>query len=780
MRLHLKLCDTYAISSPKEFKFWKLLIRAKKAQNIKSYWDVAKLYEETLNEARKINNPFAIAASAVCIGRFWKGKRFDDLSRFYFSEASIGLNQWGAYAAAERLKTKVHLNRSHPMEEMGHSSNSSLLRFEPTNYRSLLKSFYALSQTMEKKELLQTLMQTILENATASEAVMIIKEEETFYTSARIYFENGKINLDHIKLHETPFLPLHLITHAIETKHKVIQNSPAESGRFQHDDYFRTHHPASSIAIPIVIEGSVWGVLYLENEEVSTPLDSDTLQTLRLLLTQAMIIYKNTLLYERLKSNEEKLNKAQEISHVGSWQYDSVTDEILWSAETYRIFELEPFSISIDNSWFFDHSHPDDVELIQNAVERAFSGERFYEVTHRILTAKGNIRIVHQRAEVYWEDEHQKFSGTIQDITESKQTEEMIDRLSQVVNQTPLSTIITDSKGVIEYANGYASKLTGYFNHELIGKTMRLFKSSIHPQDFYDDLWSTINTKRSFWRGTIINRMKNGDLRDCASTIFPIINEQNKIVNFVTIQDDVTERNMKDRLLLMQTRQAQMGEMLSMIAHQWRQPLAIISALMNHQKINIILKGSSIEDITESFDAMEIQVQHLSRTITDFKDFFKPDKQTAKTKSSLIVSKTLQLIEHTLMNKNINIEVSHSHDSEYQTYENELIQVMLNFIKNAQDAFEEKGVENPLIVIRSNQCEGFVIISIEDNAGGIAPEIIETLFLPYTSTKKENGTGLGLYMSKMIIEEHCYGSIDVEHIAEGVRFNLSFPLQYSS
>ncbi len=775
----LELCDAYAVSSPKEFKFWKLLIRAKRAKGIKQYWDIAKLFDAALNEARKMNNPFAIAASAMCIGRFWKAKHFEDLSRFYLSEAAMGLNQWGAYAMAEKLKAKAQLNPSHSIEDSGHSSNSSLLRAEPTNYRSLLKSFYALSQTMEKKELLETLMQTILENATASRAVLILKEEEDFYTSASIYFDSGKIQFNRIALSETPFVPIHLILHAIETKRKVVQYSPAESGKFQYENYFKEYKPASSIAIPTLIEGSVRGVLYLENEEVSTPLDTDTLQTLRLLLTQAMIIYKNSLLYETLKSNEEKLNKAQQISHVGSWQYDGMHNEIIWSAETYRIYELEPYSLEIDKEWFFSHIHPDDIDIIQDAVEKVFSGERFYDITYRILTAKGNIRIVHQRAEVFWEDERQHFSGTIQDITEFKRREEMIDRLSQVVNQTPLSTMITDAEGMIQYVNAHASKLTGYFAHELIGQKMSLFHSGIHPQKFYEDLWSTISVKRSFWRGTMINRMKNGELRDCASTIFPIINEQNAIVNFVTIQDDVTERNMKDRLFLMQTRQAQMGEMLSMIAHQWRQPLAIMSALISRQKINMMLDRSSIEEIAKSFDEMEIQVQHLSQTITDFKDFFKPDKQMVITKSSVIFKKTLELVEHTLMNKNIQVTIHTLRDDEYHTYENEIIQVVLNLIKNAQDAFEEKVVKNPLIVIRTDQDNGYVTMDIEDNAGGVAPEIINTLFSPYTSTKKEKGTGLGLYMSKTIIEEHCHGSINAINTENGVRFSIRFPMQRS-
>ena len=140
----------------------------------------------------------------------------------------------------------------------------------------------------------------------------------------------------------------------------------------------------------------------------------------------------------------------------------------------------------------------DDIPLIQEATEKAFSAERYYDVTHRILTDKGNIRYVHQRAEVYWENECQKFAGTIQDITDLKRSQEMIDRLSQVVNQTPLSTIITDRDGVIEYVNNQTLKLTGYFSHELIGQKMNLFNSGRQPESFFQELWTTIAGKRSF------------------------------------------------------------------------------------------------------------------------------------------------------------------------------------------------------------------------------------------------------------------------------------------
>lgn len=769
-------CDGYAKASRQKFKFWSLLIRAKSARDARNVWDIAKSFDAALQEARHQNNPMYSAIGAMCTARFWKSKGYEDMSRFYFSEASVSFNQWGAYALSIQLRPSVTIEtvKEEPYVSE-HSSSSSLLRTEPSNYRALLKSFYALSQSIGKNELLQNLMRMILQNATASKAVLILKEADQYYIKASMLFSDGTIHFHHQQLVENSLLPYHLVKHAIDIEHVVMVHSPAENGQFQYDEYFITHQPASCNAFAVSIEGEVRAVLYLENDDIVTPLSDATIQTLRLLMTQAGIIYKNAALYEMLQANEYNLNKAQQISHVGSYQYNMTSDQLVWSAETYRIFELEPFSIDISQNWVMSHIHPDDLTKVLDEQEKVFGGQPYCNIINRIVTAKGNIRSVHQRAEIYWEENELKISGTIQDITEAQQSEAKIEMLSQVVNQTPFSVILTDSDGRIEYANNQALAMTGYFLQELIGMKMSLFSSGNHSKAFYANLWDTIAHQRQSWRGTIINRMKNGALRDCDSTIFPIIGSRGDIVTFVTIQDDVTERNLKDRLFLMQTRQAQMGEMLSMIAHQWRQPLAIMGALIARQKLNILLEKASFEEIGQNFNEMEVQIQHLSRTITDFKDFFKPDKQTSLTSSSTIVTKALELIEHALMTRGVALEKHFNDVSEFRTYESELIQVVLNILKNSLDAFDEKQWKDPTIVITTKEEGVTTIIQIEDNAGGISAEVLETLFSPYVSTKSENGTGLGLYMSKIILEEHCHGSITAQNTSNGARFTLTFP-----
>jgi len=769
--------DSYAKSAPSNFKFEKLLLQAEQMKSSASAWDVVKVYDKSLQEARRLQNPFFLALGGLCAGRFWKALNYNDLSDFYFNEAIVGLNQWGAFALVKHLKSTVFIQDFTQHDSSSHSS--SIPQLSDNNLQSLLTAFNTISKASDTKELVHKLMQIILQNATASKAVLLLKQGENFLVHASIDFQKKKIYDYRISVDDSSFIPRNIITYTINTGEKIELQNPFENGKFQFDEYIQEHRPASCLCLPSSLEGSTRGVLYLENKEVHTPLADETIKTLELLLSQTVILYQNTALYETLKISEDNLNKAQEISHVGSWQFNSKTQKIIWSAETYRIYELEPFSLDIDGEWFFSHLHPDDLEYVMQAAEKALEGTREYNIIHRIVIPNGKEKIIHQRAERFIDEEGVAIlSGTIQDITDTERTKELVSRLSQVVDQNPFSTFITDTDGFIIYSNKKAVEMTGYTHHELLNKKMSIFRSYSHSETFYNDLWKTIKDDQSIWRGTLINKMKDGELLDCESTIFPVFDDHGNIMNFVTIQEDATQRNIKEKLFLMQTRHAQMGEMISMIAHQWRQPLAIMTALMNKQRVDLVLDKADEEDIIETYDQLETQIKHLSSTITDFRDFFKPDKKPVMTTSSDIVSKSYTLIEHAFYQQGIHVDFHYLSDEKYITFEREMEQVILNLFKNAQDAFTERQIEKPHITIACDSKDGYASISVEDNAEGINPNIIETLFLPYISTKdQKQGTGLGLYMSKTIVEEHCKGSLSVHNTEHGACFTIKIPMR---
>ena len=235
------------------------------------------------------------------------------------------------------------------------------------------------------------------------------------------------------------------------------------------------------------------------------------------------------------------------------------------------------------------------------------------------------------------------------------------------------------------------------------------------------------------------------------------------------IREAIEQTQLKDQQLLDQSRLAQMGEMISMIAHQWRQPLSAIGSVSISLNLSARMNKLDKKIVIEKTDKISTYVQHLSRTIDDFRDFFKPNKTKSNVTYNEIINSTLDIIEVSIINNNIKIIKDLNSEIILHTYPNDLKQVILNILKNAKDALLENNIHNPYIKISTYDN----ILTISDNAGGIKHDIIDKIFDPYFSTKSEkNGTGLGLYMSKMIIEEHCGGTISVLNSDEGAVFKI--------
>ncbi len=244
------------------------------------------------------------------------------------------------------------------------------------------------------------------------------------------------------------------------------------------------------------------------------------------------------------------------------------------------------------------------------------------------------------------------------------------------------------------------------------------------------------------------------------------------------IKDEVLKNNLQNEQIQQQSRLTQMGEIISMIAHQWRQPLTAINATTNNLIFKLMLDDIDKKEFENELNLISDYSQHLSKTIDDFRGFFKEDKNKEVTSLSKIVNETLDIIKISLENKNIKIIESLCCNLSLETYPSEVKQVLLNLIKNAEDVLLVKEVKNPTITIET-LCsrDNNIILVVKDNGGGIPLDIIDKIFDPYFSTKKEkDGTGLGLYMSKIIIEEHCGGKMDISNDDDGAIFKISFKI----
>jgi signal transduction histidine kinase len=247
------------------------------------------------------------------------------------------------------------------------------------------------------------------------------------------------------------------------------------------------------------------------------------------------------------------------------------------------------------------------------------------------------------------------------------------------------------------------------------------------------------------------------------------------------VKEGIDNIRKKDEYMLQQARMAQMGEMIAMIAHQWRQPLASIAAIAANIQLDIALdKEIKKEALKQELDAIVNRTALLSQTIDDFRNFYNTSNKQNTFNLTNTVEQAIEVLSPAIKHADVTVAFSSDIQSEIVSFESELIQVIMNIIKNSIDVLKIKD-QNRKIHVRVYQDERSAYILIEDNGGGIEEKIMQRIFEPYFSTKKEkNGMGLGLYMSQLIINEHCKGELNVHNSSLGAVFTIELPLQTTS
>ena len=354
--------------------------------------------------------------------------------------------------------------------------------------------------------------------------------------------------------------------------------------------------------------------------------------------------------------------------------------------------------------------------------------------------------------------------------------------------------ILKDTK-IIECNDSFVSMLGLDTKEELIGHFILEF-SPVFQHDGQTSLKAARKVQRDLIAGGDCNHVWQIERKDGSLVWVDIISkvitlDDKKVVQLVF--NDITERRRleyenKEQMnqLLQQSRLAQMGEMLSMISHQWRQPLSSIAMVVMNLEVKI--KGGKLSHeseaqsqksddfVLERIERIEKYVQYLANTIDDFRNFFKPQKETKEFFINTLLDETIELINPTLESKNIIVHREYQEIEKIVSYENEIKQVILNILNNAKDVLVEEELSSPIIMIRTFIEDKSIIVEIEDNGGGIDEAHLSQVFDPYFSTKSKNGTGLGLYMSKTIIEEHCKGTLSAKNCESGACFRIQLSL----
>lgn len=242
------------------------------------------------------------------------------------------------------------------------------------------------------------------------------------------------------------------------------------------------------------------------------------------------------------------------------------------------------------------------------------------------------------------------------------------------------------------------------------------------------------------------------------------------------VKIEIEKNREKEQLLIQKSKLIALGEMISNIAHQWRQPLSELSSILMFIKFKFDLNALDSQTMDKKSKEATQVLEYMSHTIDDFRNFFMPKKDKEEFYLNKVINSIMTIVSSGLKNNNINVEINIDDNITLKTYLNEYQQVILNILKNAKDILIEKNIKNPLIKMEAKIDETHIILTIEDNGGGVFVEPLNKIFEPYFTTKsKSDGTGIGLYMSKIIVEKNMQGILKVENTNLGAKFYICIP-----
>ena len=350
-------------------------------------------------------------------------------------------------------------------------------------------------------------------------------------------------------------------------------------------------------------------------------------------------------------------------------------------------------------------------------------------------------------------------------------------KLSQAIKYSSATVIITDTEGIIEYANPIFSKLTGYSVEEVIGKNPRFLQSGKTPSEVYEELWSTIKSGDE-WKGEFCNKKKNGELYWEYVSISPVKDDKGVITNYIAVKDDITERRKMEEALLQAEKLKSIVTITAGISHEFNNLLAIISSnvqlLEATYKDDRVLTAALRTIMKASDDGSEITSNMLKFTKT-----YQGTKELESTCIRDMIEQSIDFTKPRWKNEAQAKGIDYKMDTEemksvpyIMCKHSEIREIFTNLINNALDAMPKGGK----ISFRTWSVDDAVLVSITDNGGGMSENVKRNIFDPFFSTKGVEGTGLGMSIVYGIVTRHG-GNIDVaSKIGKGTTFTLQFPI----
>ena len=489
-------------------------------------------------------------------------------------------------------------------------------------------------------------------------------------------------------------------------------------------------------------------------------------------------------------------------SNDGLWDIDFKTQKIYFSDKWLDMFGYKKDELLTFSDWF-GLIHNEDKPKVENLFNQIFAKENdTFVCEYRLKTKNDGFKWVLARGKSFVDDNNEldRMLMMSMDIDRNKRMKKELLDVELLVEdgKIVIFKLINNDDLSVQYISN-SIQTFGYTKQEFEKDSMK-FMDMIHKEDI-NSVQVAINAalKNDLQNFTFICRVINAanEVRWISSRVILIKNHSGQVSHFygylnditkiklseeelkLKVEEELTKNRQKDRILIQQNKLAAMGEMLGNIAHQWRQPLNNVSLILQFLRDNYKNKEVSDEKLDKFMNKANKHIEYMSDTIDDFRNFYKPSKTKNKFFVNKCIDTLLYMIKNQYESENIKINFDYV-EVEITNYENELKQALLNILNNAKDALlsrKEKEDFDGVINISLFKDEQKLYIEVSNNGGNIDQEILYKIYEPYFTTKFETqGTGIGLYMTKSIIETNMKGKIEVENINEGVKFTITLNL----
>ncbi len=478
---------------------------------------------------------------------------------------------------------------------------------------------------------------------------------------------------------------------------------------------------------------------------------------------------------ERLAETQKMLLQAQRLVHMGSWEMDLENRTLFWSDEIYNIAELEKEKFQPSYEAFLKLVHPDDRQRVDTVYKDSLKLKIPYEVEHKLQMPDGRVKYVVQQCRTDFDDMGNPLRslGTIQDISSRKRMEidlkEQRDAFEAIYQKSSDGVLLIQNGKLIDCNEAVLKMLHAEDKAHVYYRHPAEFSPFLQP-DGEDsrikmnrmiDVCLAEGVSRGEWKFATLN----GESFMVEMVLTHIIIHESDTIHMVwrDISERIALQEKSDedkKMLFQQSKMAQMGDMLNSIAHQWKQPLAQINSVLIELSTISARDGIDHDMLQDRLDKIEDLTFYMADTIESFKNYLDPKKEKEQFSIAQLFEEVLRLIEPSLEKESISLMIHYEECFMMTGYMKELMQVLLILFNNAREALLERQVENPRIDVFAEKEDDKHIIHVIDNGGGIENDIIERIFEPYFTTKELNGgTGLGLYLAKVIIENGMGGTL---------------------